>query len=718
MTTTRSRPLRTQASTAGGAGPRQPAPASVGGQGQPQAAEREPGPNELGTRRTIVISRIEPAVDGGRYPVKRVVGDELLVRADIFADGHGMLDAALLLRPESGTRNTAWREAELRPLDNDRWAGSIRLDRNARHRYLIEAWRDEFGTLRRALLKKVEGGVPYTVELEEGRLLLEAALARAQRAGRGGTADAALIGEALGTFRRARSDASRAAAIGGEALLGAARRHADRSAATRSAELPLMVDRERARFGAWYELFPRSQGRDPAKPAATTFDEAAWRLPDIARMGFDVVYLPPVHPIGKTNRKGANNTLRAKPGDPGSPYAIGSSDGGHDAVAPELGGLDAFLRFREAVEAQGMELALDIAIQASPDHPWVKEHPEWFRHAPDGSIKYAENPPKKYQDIYPIEFGNDGADARAGLWRAWREVFGAWIERGVRIFRVDNPHTKPLPFWEWLIGDIQAAHPDVIFLSEAFTRPRMMEQLAKIGFSQSYTYFTWRETRDELREYFTELSQTEVREYFRGNLFANTPDINPHHLDHGRPAFVVRSVLAATLGSSYGIYSGWELCENARLDDREEYLDSEKYAIRARDWDAPGNIKPLLTLLNRLRREWRPLQLFDNLRFQYVTGERTLFYRKALPAGKPDPLTGHPFRWQEPVYVAVNCDPTTAERAILHPDLPAVGIGWEEPYEMVDLVTGRVRRERGADVPVELDPAGEPFRIFTVRRAG
>jgi starch synthase (maltosyl-transferring) len=677
----------------------------------------EPAADEFATRRTIIIEHISPMLDGGRNPVKRVVGDELFVTADIFADGHDLLDAALLLRVEGGGSRGAWREAPMRLVDNDRWSGSLRVERNARHRYAIEAWRDRFGSLRAALLKKVEGEVSFSVELEEARLLLEAALARAQAAGRGGQSDLALIADALAALRRARSDAGRASALSGGELLAAVRRHPDRSTATRSVELPLMVDRERARFGAWYELFPRSQGRDPAHPVATTFDDATWRLPDIAKMGFDVVYLPPVHPIGRTNRKGANNTLRARPGDPGSPYAIGSAEGGHDAVAPELGGLEGFLHFREAVEAQGMELAMDIAIQAAPDHPWVKAHPEWFRHAPDGTIKFAENPPKKYQDIYPIEFGNDGADGRAALWQAWREVFGAWIDRGVRIFRVDNPHTKPLPFWRWLISDVQRQHPDVIFLSEAFTRPRMMEQLAKIGFTQSYTYFTWRESRDDLRDYFTELSQGELRDYFRGNLFTNTPDINPHHLDHGRPAFVIRTVLAATLGSSYGIYSGWELCENARLGDREEYLDSEKYEIRARDWNAPGNIKPLITTLNRLRREWRSLQLFDNLRFQYVTGERTLFYRKALPAGKSDPSTGYPFRWREPVYVAVNCDPTAGERAILHPDLPAVGIGWDEPYEMVDLGSGKVRRERGADVAVDLDPQGEPFRIFTVRRA-
>ena len=676
---------------------------------------REPDEEFVGTRRSIIIERIAPQVDDGREPVKRVVGDDLLVTADIFADGHDLLDAALLLRAEARGGRGIWREAVMRLIDNDRWSASIRLERNARHRFAIEAWRDSFGSLRAALLKKVDGGVDFAVELEEARLLLMAAATRAEGAGRAGAADAGLIGEALATMRRARSDAGRAAAVSGEELLAAVRRHPDRAAATRSAELPLMVDRERARFAAWYELFPRSQGRDPAKPQATTFEEATWRLPQIAKLGFDVVYLPPIHPIGRTNRKGVNNAIRARPGDVGSPYAIGSADGGHDAVAPELGGLDGLRAFREAAEAHGMELAMDIAIQASPDHPWVREHPEWFRHAPDGTIKYAENPPKKYQDIYPIEFANDDPEGRAALWRAWRDIFRFWIERGIRIFRVDNPHTKPISFWRWLIADIGSDHPDVIFLSEAFTRPKMMQKLAKIGFTQSYTYFTWRETRDELRDYFTELTQTEMRDYFRPNLFPNTPDINPHHLDHGRPAFVIRSVLAMTLGSSYGIYSGWELCENARLDDREEYLNSEKYEIRARDWDAPGNIKPLIASLNRLRRAWRSLQLFDNLRFQYVTGERTLFYRKALPAGTVDPLTGYPDRWREPVYVAVNCDPTSAERAIMHPDLPAVGIGWDEPYELVDLMTGRMRRERGADVPFDLDPAREPFRIFTIR---
>jgi starch synthase (maltosyl-transferring) len=674
-----------------------------------ERADVEPGPEAIGTRRSIVIERIQPELDGGRHPVKRVVGDHLLVSADIFADGHDLIDAALLLRPDGAT---AWREAPMRLVENDRWAGSIELVENRWHRYAVEAWRDAFGSWRHGLEKKVGAGVAVPGEIEEGKLLLEGALARAQAAR--ARKDAATISASLAALRRARSPATRVAILVGDELQAAARRHPDRQFATRSAELPLVVDRERARFGAWYELFPRSQGRDPKRPKATTFREAEWRLPAIRAMGFDVVYVPPIHPIGRTNRKGRNNTLDARPEDVGSPYGIGSADGGHDAVAPELGGLQEFLHFREAVERNGMELAIDVAIQASPDHPYVTEHPEWFRHSPDGSIKYAENPPKKYQHIYPIDFYGANSADREALWLEWKRVFDTWIGRGVRIFRVDNPHTKPIPFWAWLIREIQREHPETIFLSEAFTKPKMMRQLAKIGFTQSYTYFTWRESAWELREYFAELTQSEMRDYFRANAFTNTPDINPHHLDHGRPAFVVRTVLAATLSSTYGIYSGWELCESARLADREEYIDSEKYEIRARDWDAPGNIKLLIGELNRLRNERPALRLYDNLRFENVSGERTLFYRKALPVEPLDSLTGQPNRWRDPVYVAVNTDPRIAERAILHPDLPALGIGWDEPYRMTDLLTGTSTRERGADVPVDLDPAGESFRIFAI----
>jgi starch synthase (maltosyl-transferring) len=667
----------------------------------------EPGSGAVGTRRSIVIERVQPELDGGRHPVKRVVGDELLVTADIYAHGHDLLDAVLLLRFET---HDEWTEVPMRLIDNDRWSGSIALVHNARHRYTIEAWRDAIGSWRAELDAKVEAGLEVEVELDEGRLLIEAALGRASGA------DAALLGEALARDRRSRSQRARLATLGGADVIAAARRHPDRIAATRfERELALTVDRELARTGAWYELFPRSQGRDPQHPTPTTLIDAEWRLPDIAAMGFDVVYLPPIHPIGRTNRKGRNNALVAAGDDPGSPWAIGSEAGGHDAVAPELGGLPAFDHFRRAVEEHGMQLALDLALQASPDHPWVAEHPEWFRHAPDGSIKYAENPPKKYQDIFPFDFDQPDRRARAALWEAWLAIVLTWIERGVKVFRVDNPHTKPVPFWEWLIGEVQGAHPDVVFLSEAFTRPKMMRALAKVGFSQSYTYFTWRESVDELREYLTELTQTEMREYFRGNLFTNTPDINPHHLDHGRPAFQVRAVLAATLSPAWGIYSGFELCERDRLDDREEYDHSEKYEIRARDWEARPNVKRLISGLNRIRRESGALGRNDNLSFQEATGARTLFYRKALPAGDVDPLTGAMSQFRDPVYVAVNCDFANPERAILHPNLPAIGIGWDEPYRMVDLLTGRWRRLRGADIPVELDPTRLPYRVFTIR---
>ena len=667
----------------------------------------EPRADAIGTRHSIVIEGVDPELDCGAHPVKRVVGDDLLVTADIFADGHDLLAAVLMVRCDD---EVAWTEAPMRLVDDDRWSGSVRLTRNAAHRYTIEAWRDAIGSWRQAITQRLAASLPIATELAEGRALLEATLARARGA------DARAIAAALAREGRARNERTRAAALGGDAVVAAAQRHPDRRAATRyHRELPLVVDRERARCSAWYELFPRSQGRDPARPTPTTLRDAEWRLPEIAAMGFTVVYLPPIHPIGRTNRKGPDNAVSGEGTDPGSPWAIGRDGGGHTDVAPELGGLEAFDHFRLAVEARGMEVALDLALQASPDHPWVARHPEWFSRAPDGTIKHAENPPKRYQDIYPFDFAGPVAADREALWRAWLEVVLTWVGRGVRIFRIDNPHTKPVAFWGWLISEVQRADPGVIFLSEAFTRPKRMRALAKAGFSQSYTYFVWRETPHELSEYLTELTQGPMREYFRGNLWPNTPDINPHHLDVGRAAFVTRVVLAATLSSSWGIYSGFELCEQGRLGDREEYARSEKYEIRARDWDAPGNIKSLIAGLNRLRREWRALQLYDNLRFENVTADRALFYRKALPDGQADPLTGFPSRWREPVYVAVNCDPTHAERAILHPDLPAIGIGWDEPYRMVDLLTGRSRQLRGADIAVELHPARLPYRVFTIR---
>ncbi|RPH35625.1 MAG: DUF3416 domain-containing protein, partial [Chloroflexi bacterium] len=592
------------------------------------AVAAEPGPNAIGTARTIVIERVEPELDGGRYPAKRVVGDWLTVSADIIADGHDQLGAALLFRADD---EADWQEIPMRFGRHDRWSATVRLRRNRWHRYTVEAWRDEVASWSERLNRKARLGLAVDVELAEGRLILDAAARRARAAG--ALEDAVILREARAEVAAAPSGRAAARIARDGSLLAAGARHPDRRAASRyDRELELVVDRPAAASGAWYELFPRSQGTQVGMP--TTLVEAEWRLPELARLGFDVVYLPPIHPIGTTNRKGKNNAEEAEPGDVGSPWAVGSVDGGHEAVAHELGGLAAFEHFRRAAERLGMEVALDLAIQASPDHPWVAEHPEWFRRAPDGSIRYAENPPKRYQDVFPFDFRSGDPAARAELWEAWRKVVLTWIDRGVRIFRVDNPHTKPVAFWTWLIRDIQAAHPDVIFLAEAFTRHKPMRLLSKAGFTQSYTYFTWRTSRARLEEYLLELTQTEMRQYYRGNLFTNTPDINPHYLARGPATFVSRLVLAATLSGLYGIYSGFELLEHRRIGRGEEYADSEKYEIVVRDWDAPGNLKPLLGFLNALRRHWPALRRTETLRFETARAKRILFYRKALPVGR------------------------------------------------------------------------------------
>jgi starch synthase (maltosyl-transferring) len=466
-------------------------------------------------------------------------------------------------------------------------------------------------------------------------------------------------------------------------------------------ELEVIADRQAARFAAWYELFPRSQGRVPGRHG--TWDDCIARLDDIRAMGFDVVYLPPIHPIGHTKRKGRNNALVPAPGDPGSPWAIGNEHGGHTAIEPALGSLADFRRFVAAARARGMEVALDYALQCSPDHPWVREHPEWFYRRPDGTIRFAENPPKKYEDIFPLNF--DTTD-REGLWGALADVLRFWIAQGVRTFRVDNPHTKPLSFWRWLIGTIQAEHPDVVFLSEAFTRPKLLKALAKLGFSQSYTYFTWRTTKLELTAYLTELCRTDAREYLRANLFANTPDIlTPYLQEGGRPAFKIRVALAATLSSLYGIYSGFELCESRAVPGTEEYQDSEKYEVRVRDWDAPGHIKPYIAKLNALRRAHPALQRSTTLEFHDADDEAVLFYGKADPARK------------DAMLVAVNLDFRTARECRLRLPLDAFGIDAGEPYRVLDLLRDTEHAGQGADYRVRLDPADEPAFIFSVRRA-
>ncbi len=486
----------------------------------------------------------------------------------------------------------------MRLLDNDRWAASFTPERVGRHFFTVEAWWDQWGTFRRDLIRNRDAGNDLTLEAAEGRELL-GVIAAAAPDGQ----DAALT--AIAKAMAKRPIEGKVAALLAPETDAAAQRGAHRPFMTRHPELPLDADRAQAAFASWYEMFPRSATRDPARPGG--FADVVAELPRIRAMGFDVLYFPPIHPIGHTNRKGRNNALQAAPGDLGSPYAIGAETGGHDAFDPALGTLADFDALLAAARAQGLEIALDFAIQCSLDHPWIKQHPAWFRWRADGSIRYAENPPKKYQDIVNVEFY--AAEAIPELWLALRDVVRFWLDRGVRIFRVDNPHTKPLPFWRWLIEDIRGRDPGAVFLAEAFTRPKMMYRLAKIGFTQSYTYFTWRNTKQEMTEYLTELEAPPVRDFFRPNFFVNTPDINPIFLQgSGRAGFLIRAALATTLSGLWGMYSGFELCEAAPLPGREEYLDSEKYEVRVRDWDAPGNITAEIAALNRIRRANPALQ--------------------------------------------------------------------------------------------------------------
>jgi starch synthase (maltosyl-transferring) len=645
----------------------------------------------------LLIERVSPQIDCGRWPVKRLVGDDLVVEADVLKDGHDHLAARVCWR---GPGDPDWRFAPMTyDYDTDRWSAPVVLDRMGRWVYTVEAWADLYDTWCAELHVKLEAGQEVGVELLEGAVLLEAAAASA-------AAPAAGRRRLLGAAARLRDTglpeverALPAFGAGVRELMATLVEHLERTRYPRALEV--VVDRERARFAAWYEMFPRSQATEPGR--AGTFADAERRLPHLAALGFDVVYLPPIHPIGRTHRKGPNNTLHPGPDDPGSPWAIGSPEGGHTAVEPALGTLEDFEHFVRAAGALGMEVALDYALQCSPDHPWVREHPEWFFIRPDGSIRYAENPPKKYQDIYPLNFWGEGWGA---LWAACRDVFLFWIARGVRIFRVDNPHTKPLAFWEWVIAGVQREHPDVIFLSEAFTRPKRMRALAKLGFTQSYTYFTWRNTPAEVREYLTELTQSEMVEYFRGNLFTNTPDILHEYLQTGgRPAFRVRLLLAATLSPLYGIYSGFELCENVPLrPGSEEYLDSEKYQIRVRDWHAPGSLNDDLALLNRIRRENRALQLCSNLTFHPSETEAILFYRKSMPDGSNDLL------------IAVNLDPHQAQASMVHVPLDALDLAPDQPYVVEDLLTGARYVWRGVRNYVRLDPAHQVGHVLRVVR--
>jgi starch synthase (maltosyl-transferring) len=651
-------------------------------------------PDKLDMKRTVVIENVAPTVDGGRYPVKREVGALLEVSADIFKEGHAVLLAYLKYRR---ARERAWRETPMRFVDNDRWAGAFRLDENARYRFTIEALPDPFRSWRADFVKRHEAGQDAPSERLEGLALIRATAERAPGA------DGARLRDFADRIEEAAAQAEAVTVARDEALAALMEAHVDRTEATWcEREFEVVADRERARFAAWYEFFPRSQPADPARGHGT-FADAEAQLDRAAAMGFHVVYLPPIHPVGRAYRKGRNNALTAGPGEPGSPWAIGGPEGGHDAVNPALGTLADFDRFVAAAARRGLEVALDFAIQSSPDHPYVREHPEWFFHRPDGTIKYAENPPKKYQDVYPLNFYGDDPSP---LWREMRRLLGFWIDHGVRTFRVDNPHTKPVRFWEWLIRDVHEEHPDVIFLSEAFTRPKMMKVLAKAGFTQSYTYFTWRNEKQELIEYLTEITQPPVADYFRGHLWPNTPDILHETLQKGgRPAFRLRLVLAATLSSLYGIYSGYELCENTPFaPGSEEYLNSEKYEVKVRDWDAPGNIVDLVTAVNRVRREHRALQLYTNLRFYPSDDPHVVFYGKMTPEG------------DDAVFVAANLDLHATRAAWVELPLWELGIAEDRPYRMHEVVTDTWQEWRGRGARVTLDPHHEPAAIFVLHR--
>jgi starch synthase (maltosyl-transferring) len=659
-------------------------PAPEGARGKTRrAAAKQPQPVSSGR---VAIETIWPEIDGGRHPIKRVVGDTVEVWADVFSDGHEVIAAAVRYRDGESD----WREVPMAHFDNDRWVGRFPVRRIGRYRYVVAGWRDPYATWRRDVIKKRDAGQPLSLEISEGRALVQRAATE--------SGSKALIGLAKRLELQADDETALETLLADDVFDLMQRCGIREDVSTSEREYEVIVDRTAARYAAWYELFPRSMSGDPARHG--TFDDVIGRLPYIRELGFDVLYLPPIHPIGRTNRKGRNNSLTAGPGDPGSPYAIGSSEGGHTAIHPELGDIASFKRLVDAARREGIEIALDFAIQVSPDHPWIREHPEWFDWRPDGTIRFAENPPKKYEDIVNVHFYRE---SYPGLWYALRDIVLFWADHGVKVFRVDNPHTKPLPFWEWIIRDVQDDHPDVIFLAEAFTRPKMMRKLAKIGFTQSYTYFTWRHTKAEFTDYLTELSQTAAKEYFRPNFFVNTPDINPPFLQTGgRPAFQIRAALAATLSSAWGMYSGFELCEATPILGREEYLNSEKYEIKAWDWERPGNIREYIARLNKIRRYNPALHDFVNLRFYTAHDDHVLFYGKMTPSR------------DNVVWIAVNLDPYSVREADVELPFHELRLDGGASVEIEDLFTGGKFRWTGNRQRVRLDPQHNPCAIWRV----
>ncbi len=650
----------------------------------------QPQPSQPGRSR-VIIEHIVPLVEGGRFPAKYSVGETVRVEADIFADGHDKVSAALLHRP-AGSQH--WQETDMRPLGNDRWCAEFDVQVVGWHECGLRAWVDHFATWRCDLKKRMDAGQNVAVDLKIGAVLVEDAAAAA-------TGDVAEALDAFARFLRSDEIDEATEVALGSGLQQLMRRHAPRRFVTAwPAPVRLWVDRARARFSAWYELFPRSASPDPNRHG--TLRDVIDRLDYIAGMGFDVLYLPPIHPIGRQYRKGRNNSAVAGPDDVGSPWAIGGPEGGHDAIHPQLGTLDDFAALVDAARVSGIEIALDLAFQCSPDHPYVKQHPEWFRHRPDGSIQYAENPPKKYQDIYPFDF--ECADYEA-LWNELLRVTLFWHGQGVRIFRVDNPHTKPLPFWEWLIAEVKQRDPGVVFLSEAFTRPKVMYRLAKLGFTQSYTYFAWRNDPRSLRQYFTELTTSPVVDFFRPNAWPNTPDILNEYLQtDARAAYIVRLTLAATLCANYGLYGpAFELMDHRPAQPgSEEYLDSEKYQIRQWDLSQPHSLADLVARINRIRRNHPALQHDRGLVFHNVDNDRLICFSKT--------------HGDSTILVAANTDPWHEQWGHVELNLAAMNLAPDQPFQVHDLLTDLRYRWQGARAVIGLDPGSLPVHVFAVRR--
>ena len=645
-------------------------------------------------RRRVVIESVQPEVDEGRYPAKRGKGETVVVEADVYTDGHDAIAADLLYREEGAS---GWKRVRMTPLVNDRWRAAFLAGKMTTYVYTIEAWLDHFAQWQEDLAKKVEAEQDVSVDLLVGAAQLAEAAERAP------SKDADVLRNASAKLR-GKTAVQRRAETALDPELGARMREvADRRFAARyRRELRLQVDSPQAVFSTWYEMFPRSASPDPKRPG--TFRDVEKRLSYVAGMGFDVLYLPPIHPIGQTKRKGANNAMTAKRGDPGSPWAIGGKDGGHKSVNPELGTLEDFRRLVKKAKEKGISVALDIAFQCSPDHPYVKEHPDWFWMRPDGTVQYAENPPKKYEDIFPFNFDTEDWEA---LWAELRSVFMFWMEQGVRVFRVDNPHTKPFRFWEWVIGEVRKADPGVIFLSEAFTRPKIMYNLAKLGFTQGYTYFAWRYSKQELTDYFTELSQPPVSDFFRPNAWPNTPDILTEQLQTGgRPAFIQRAVLAATLSASYGMYGPpFELMEREpREPGSEEYLHSEKYEVRQWEIGREDSLSELIGLVNKARKENPALQRNTGLRFHQIENDRLLVYSKQSEDGG------------NVVLCVVNLDLNFTQSGWVWLPIEDWGIGPEEPYQVHDLMSDARHTWQGPQNYVELNPHVLPAHVFRLRR--